>query len=183
MLASSNDCRISFATNFYAQREYPMPLLMSVTGHKTETMFLNYIVINQQIMQCNQLEFGQRKPRREYSRGVIKTNLFKTYIKQLSTDIQTFRKLFNTYITKSIDEANNLNELLEQLDDLFYNIDGIKFSTYLTKDVLPSVISKVSHLKDELEKTGKSRSTYPKRKKLQALVNEFNHYTRLLQEL
>jgi len=43
MLASSNDCRISFATNFYAQREYPMPLLMSVTGHKTETMFLNYI--------------------------------------------------------------------------------------------------------------------------------------------
>lgn len=72
---------------------------------------------------------------------------------------------------------------MEQLDDLFYNIDGIKFSTYLTKDVLPSVISKVSHLKDELEKTGKSRSTSPKRKKLQALVNEFNHYTRLLQEL
>ena len=43
MLASSHDCRRSFATNFYAQREYPIPLLMSVTGHKTETMFLNYI--------------------------------------------------------------------------------------------------------------------------------------------
>lgn len=42
-LVSSHSCRRSFATNFYAQREYPTPLLMSVTGHKTETMFLNYI--------------------------------------------------------------------------------------------------------------------------------------------
>ncbi|MBB4119779.1 hypothetical protein GGR32_002085 [Mesonia hippocampi] len=97
-------------------------------------------------------------------------------------DIQTFRKVFTTYITKSIYEVNNLNELLEQLDDLFYNIDGIKFSTYLTKDVLPSVISKISHLKDELGKTGKSRSTYPKRKKLQALINEFNHFSNYLIE-
>lgn len=42
-LVSSHSCRRSFATNFYAQREYPTPLLMSVTGHKTETMFLHYI--------------------------------------------------------------------------------------------------------------------------------------------
>jgi integrase len=43
MLVSSHICRRSFATNFYSQREYPTPLLMSVTGHATETMFLNYI--------------------------------------------------------------------------------------------------------------------------------------------
>lgn len=42
-LVSSHICRRSFATNFYSQREYPTPLLMSVTGHATETMFLNYI--------------------------------------------------------------------------------------------------------------------------------------------
>jgi integrase len=42
-LISSHTCRRSFATNFYAKREYPTPLLMSVTGHKTEKMFLNYI--------------------------------------------------------------------------------------------------------------------------------------------
>lgn len=43
MLASSHSCRRSFASNFYAQREYPTPLLMSVTGHTTESMFLTYI--------------------------------------------------------------------------------------------------------------------------------------------
>ena len=43
LLVSSHICRRSFATNFYSQREYPTPLLMSVTGHATETMFLNYI--------------------------------------------------------------------------------------------------------------------------------------------
>lgn len=43
MLVSSHIGRRSFATNFYAQREYPTPLLMSVTGHATETMFLEYI--------------------------------------------------------------------------------------------------------------------------------------------
>src|SRR5690606_19042202 len=42
-LASSHSCRRSFATNFYAQREYPTPLLMNITGHGTEEMFLNYI--------------------------------------------------------------------------------------------------------------------------------------------
>jgi integrase len=43
MLVSSHICRRSFATNFYAEREYPTPLLMSVTGHTTEAMFLKYI--------------------------------------------------------------------------------------------------------------------------------------------
>lgn len=43
MLISSHIGRRSFATNFYAKREYPTPLLMSVTGHATETMFLEYI--------------------------------------------------------------------------------------------------------------------------------------------
>jgi integrase len=42
-LVSSHICRRSFASNFYSQRQYPTPLLMSVTGHKTETMFLEYI--------------------------------------------------------------------------------------------------------------------------------------------
>lgn len=42
-LVSSHICRRSFASNFYSKREYPTPLLMSVTGHKTETMFLEYI--------------------------------------------------------------------------------------------------------------------------------------------
>lgn len=42
-LVSSHICRRSFATNFYAQREYPTPMLMAVTGHKTEKMFLEYI--------------------------------------------------------------------------------------------------------------------------------------------
>lgn len=42
-LISSHSCRRSFCTNFYAQREYPTPLLMSVSGHATESMFLEYI--------------------------------------------------------------------------------------------------------------------------------------------
>ncbi|MGQ2982977.1 phage integrase SAM-like domain-containing protein [Flavobacterium sp.] len=43
MLVSSHICRRSFATNFYAEAEYPTPLLMNITGHATETMFLKYI--------------------------------------------------------------------------------------------------------------------------------------------
>ncbi len=43
MLVSSHIGRRSFATNFYAKNEYPTPLLMAVTGHSTETMFLEYI--------------------------------------------------------------------------------------------------------------------------------------------
>lgn len=42
-LVSSHIGRRSFATNFYARKEYPTPLLMAVTGHSTETMFLEYI--------------------------------------------------------------------------------------------------------------------------------------------
>ncbi len=42
-LVSSHICRRSFATNFYAQKKYPTPLLMNITAHGTEKMFLNYI--------------------------------------------------------------------------------------------------------------------------------------------
>ena len=40
-LVSSHICRRSFATNHYGK--LPTPVLMAVTGHKTEKMFLNYI--------------------------------------------------------------------------------------------------------------------------------------------
>ncbi len=36
-------CRRSFATNFYAEEKYPTPLLMNITAHGTEKMFLSYI--------------------------------------------------------------------------------------------------------------------------------------------
>ena len=42
-LVASHICRRSFATNFYAQRKYPTPLLMNITAHGTEKKFLNYI--------------------------------------------------------------------------------------------------------------------------------------------
>lgn len=42
-LIASHSFRRSFCTNFYAKREYPTPLLMSVSGHSTEAMFLEYI--------------------------------------------------------------------------------------------------------------------------------------------
>lgn len=42
-LVSSHICRRSFATNFYAQKKYPTPLLMNITAHGTEKMFLSYI--------------------------------------------------------------------------------------------------------------------------------------------
>jgi len=42
-LISSHIGRRSFATNFYAQEKYPTPILMSITGHSTEKMFLEYI--------------------------------------------------------------------------------------------------------------------------------------------
>lgn len=44
LLLSSHVCRRSFATNFYADKKYPTPLLMNITGHTTEKMFLEYIV-------------------------------------------------------------------------------------------------------------------------------------------
>lgn len=43
LLVSSHICRRSFATNFYSNRKYPTPLLMNITAHSTEKMFLEYI--------------------------------------------------------------------------------------------------------------------------------------------
>ena len=40
-VVSSHVCRRSFATNFYGK--IPTPILMSITGHGTENMFLKYI--------------------------------------------------------------------------------------------------------------------------------------------
>lgn len=42
-LVTSHICRRSFATNFYADKRFPTPLLMAITGHKTERVFLDYI--------------------------------------------------------------------------------------------------------------------------------------------
>ncbi|WP_411897575.1 tyrosine-type recombinase/integrase [Elizabethkingia occulta] len=42
-LVSSHVCRRSFATNFYGNKMFTAPQLMAITGHKTESMFLNYI--------------------------------------------------------------------------------------------------------------------------------------------
>ncbi|WP_313098738.1 phage integrase SAM-like domain-containing protein [Epilithonimonas sp.] len=42
-LVSSHDCRRSFATNFYAKKEYPTPILMNITAHSSEKQFLEYI--------------------------------------------------------------------------------------------------------------------------------------------
>lgn len=42
-LVTSHICRRSFATNFYAKEKYPTPLLMNITAHSTEKMFLDYI--------------------------------------------------------------------------------------------------------------------------------------------
>lgn len=42
-LVSSHICRRSFATNFYSNTDYPTPILMNITAHSTEKMFLEYI--------------------------------------------------------------------------------------------------------------------------------------------
>lgn len=42
-IITSHICRRSFATNFYADKRFPTPLLMAITGHKTERVFLDYI--------------------------------------------------------------------------------------------------------------------------------------------
>lgn len=42
-LVSSHTGRRSFATNFYGDPKFPTPLLMNITGHGTEKVFLNYI--------------------------------------------------------------------------------------------------------------------------------------------
>lgn len=40
---STHVCRRSFATNFYGNKLFTTPQLMAITGHTTETQFLNYI--------------------------------------------------------------------------------------------------------------------------------------------
>ncbi len=42
-LVSSHVCRRSFASNFYGTELYPTPILMNITAHSTEQMFLEYI--------------------------------------------------------------------------------------------------------------------------------------------
>jgi len=42
-LISSHTCRRSFATNFYGNPKLPTPIIMAITGHKTEKTFLDYI--------------------------------------------------------------------------------------------------------------------------------------------
>lgn len=42
-LVSTHICRRSFATNFYGDKRFTTPQVMSITGHGTETVFLAYI--------------------------------------------------------------------------------------------------------------------------------------------
>lgn len=69
-LIASHVCRRSFATNLYGK--LPTPLIMSITGHRTERMFLTYIgkssvdyaqqiadYFNSEELQNNHLEVGQ----------------------------------------------------------------------------------------------------------------------------
>lgn len=42
-LITTHSFRRSFCTNFYSERDYPTPLLMAISGHSTEQMFLTYI--------------------------------------------------------------------------------------------------------------------------------------------
>jgi integrase len=42
-LVASHICRRSFASNHYATELYPTPILMNITAHKTEQVFLEYI--------------------------------------------------------------------------------------------------------------------------------------------
>ena len=42
-LISSHTCRRSFATNFYGNPKLPTPIIMAITGHKTEKTFFDYI--------------------------------------------------------------------------------------------------------------------------------------------
>lgn len=42
-MVSSHICRRSFATNFYGNPKYPLAMLMNITAHSSEKMFLEYI--------------------------------------------------------------------------------------------------------------------------------------------
>ena len=44
-LISSHTCRRSFATNMYTAKALPLIVLMSLTGHKTETQFIDYVKV------------------------------------------------------------------------------------------------------------------------------------------
>lgn len=45
-VVSSHTCRRSFATNIYKSKKLPLSVLMSLTGHSSETQFLDYIKIS-----------------------------------------------------------------------------------------------------------------------------------------
>lgn len=47
-LISSHTCRRSFATNWYKTGLIPNHVIMAITGHKTETVFMNYIKMTNQ---------------------------------------------------------------------------------------------------------------------------------------
>lgn len=91
-------------------------------------------------------------------------------------NFQAFRQLFNSFLHRDINTENYSNEILEHLDDLFYEIDGIKFSAFLTKDVVPSVFQKIEDLERQIKSTGTSRSTYKIRKKIKTFLGEYRHF-------
>lgn len=91
-------------------------------------------------------------------------------------NFQTFRQLFNSFLNRDTNTENHSNEILEHLDDLFYEIDGIKFSAFLTKDVVPSVFQKIEDLEQQIKSIGKSRSTYKLRKKIKTFLGEYRHF-------
>lgn len=70
---SSHVCRRSFATNFYGR--IPTPVLMSITAHSTETVFLNYIGKTtydnafQMVEYFSKLEPREMKPKMEVIRN------------------------------------------------------------------------------------------------------------------
>lgn len=47
-LISSHTCRRSFATNWYKLNILPNHVIMAITGHKSESVFLNYIKMTQE---------------------------------------------------------------------------------------------------------------------------------------
>lgn len=47
-LISSHTCRRSFATNWYKTGTIPNHVIMAITGHKTESVFMNYIKMTNQ---------------------------------------------------------------------------------------------------------------------------------------
>ena len=73
-LVSSHICRRSFATNHYGK--LPTPVLMAVTGHTTEKMFLNYIGKTAQDNAKVLNEFWQvqeQKKKQETKLDIVKT--------------------------------------------------------------------------------------------------------------